>query len=360
VAVAERPRSGTATATWYVVKGSNDTYWRVEVPAKAIGAEVCFVPYATGQEQFEQPGIGRDRAFRWYETDEGAAYPDHQGAAVFTRPDQLRAPHALQMKADGARIVAEVDDNYLAPTGQNPQMKAGWKTGRERTAHLRTLACFDALIVTTDTLAGYYRRGLKEIKAKTDIRVCSNHVDADDWPEPQERPQHLRVGWMGSPSHEWDIELMWPALSWSERQRHEIVIVGHDPKWYRHLTYRYVPWVDPLVFDRRKAAWPIDIGLAPLVRNQFNLGKSDVKFLEYTMAGAATVASNIEVYSRAIRHGETGLLAGSWQEMLDCVRTLSKDRKLRDELAANAAQYVREERVIEKHADEWREAITGC
>lgn len=350
----------TEATSWYVVKGSNDTYWRVEVPAKAINAQVCFVPYATGKDEFEQPGIGPDRSFRWVETEEGASYPDHRGAAVFTRPDQLRAPHALAMKAAGHRIVCEVDDNYLAPTGQNPQMKAGWKTGRERNAHLRTLACFDGLIVTTDRLGRFYRDGLREIGASVPIHVCGNHVDPDDWPDPPPDSERLRVGWMGSPSHEWDIELMWPALSWAEHNGHEVVIVGHNPGWYQHLTYRFVPWQDPLTFTRRDASWPIDIAIAPLVRNQFNLGKSDVKILEYGMSGAAVVASNIEVYSQTIRHGETGLLAGSWREMVDSVAQLANDKRMRDELAANLQQYIREERLIEHHAHEWREAVHGA
>jgi glycosyltransferase involved in cell wall biosynthesis len=337
----------------------SDTYWRVEVPAKAVGAHVCFVPYATGREEFEQPGIATSRAFRWVVTEDGAEYPDHHGTAVFTRPDQLRAPHALAMKEQGCRIVAEVDDNYLAPTGQNPQIKAGWSTGRERETHLRTLACFDALIVTTETLARSYRKGLREIKSRVPIHVCGNHVDPEDWPDPPPVSSRLRVGWMGSPSHEWDIELLYPSLKWAEMEGHEAVIVGHDPCWDNHLSYRFVPWVDPLTFTRKDASWPIDIALAPLVRNQFNLGKSDVKVLEYGMSGAAVVASNIEVYNQSIRHGETGLLAGSWREMVDCVRLLARDKRLREELAANLQQHIREERLIEHHAAEWREAIFG-
>ena len=112
----------TAPASWYVVKGSNDTYWRVEVPAKAIGAQVFQIPIETGKEEISQPGL-RDRTFRWVATEEGADYPDHEGTAVFTRPDEARATHALAMKDQGHRIVAEVDDNYFAPTKQNLSMR---------------------------------------------------------------------------------------------------------------------------------------------------------------------------------------------------------------------------------------------
>ena len=84
-----------------------------------------------------------------------------------------------------------------------------------------------------------------------------------------------------------------------------------------------------------------------------------MKFLEYTMSGAVTIASNIEVYNRSVIHGETGLLANSPQEFADRLYDLIKSPALRRRLLANAEQYVREERTIDKHAHEWREAIAA-
>jgi hypothetical protein len=61
----------------------------------------------------------------------------------------------------------------------------------------------------------------------------------------------------------------------------------------------------------------------------------------------------------SIRHGETGLLASSMEDMWRHVQTLATDHRLRAELVANAQQYVREERLIGQHTDEWRAAIHG-
>jgi glycosyltransferase involved in cell wall biosynthesis len=319
--------------------------------------------------ELSEPGIA-GRSFRWYLTDEGAVYPDHEGAAVFTRPDQARAVHALAMKAGGARIVAEVDDNYLADPSQNVGMRMHYDKDSGE-LFTNALACFDALVTSTDYLRDRYRKALRPMAAKLDYHVVGNHVDPADWPEPVPSTGKLRVGWMGSDSHFRDIKLAYPALQWAAEAGHEVVLIGYDPRWHPQCAvagisglrrgelfgfpYLSIPWVDPQHFKR--AAYPLDVALAPLERTDFNLGKSDVKFLEYTMSGAATVASNVEVYSRSIRHGETGLLAGSREELLRCVQRLCADRGLRDRLAKNAAQYVREERCIDQHADEWREAV---
>lgn len=365
------------TASWYVVKGNNDLYWRVEVPAKAVGAKVCRIPSDdSGKAQLSNPGIGRHREFRWYLTDEGAAYPDHEGpTAVFTRPDGPRLLHAAAMNAQGIRIVAECDDNYLAPKEQNIGMALRYDE-RSRELHLKAMAGFDVLVFCTEYLRDTYRGALRrELGAKgQELHVVGNHVDPDDWPERLPTSDgRLRVGWMGSDSHLWDLELVYPALKWAADEGCEVVFIGYDPQWRPQapirseaarrgatfgFQYTHIPWVDPATFERPRVAWPLDIGLAPLKRNAFNLAKSDVKFLEMAMSGAATVASNV-VYSGSVRHGETGLLAETPEHFKRCVQELVRQPRLRERLASASAQYVREERTIDKYADDWREAVIG-
>lgn len=365
-------------ATWYSVRGSNDQYWRVDVPAKAVGAVTVKIPYETGRQQLENPGLGRE--FCWYLTEEGAEYPDHEGTAVFTRPDKPRAVHAQAMRAQGVLTVAEVDDNYLSDRSLSLAMRYLHDTD-DRRRHLEALGCFDRIVVTTPWLRDTYHRELKKVRARGarfEFHVCGNHVDPADWPVRIPRVDRLRVGWMGSPSHVWDVKLAYPALKWAADQGHQVVIVGYDPGWWpqtalkrqggrlvpdpRHdnpfgFPYTHVPWVDPRDFDRSLAAYPLDVALAPLRRDEHTLGKSDVKYLEYSMSGAATVASSGTVYHE-ILHGETGLLAGSPREMLRWTQELCRNDRLRDDLASNAAQYIRENRLISQHTHEWTEAVT--
>lgn len=364
-----------APATFYTVRGSNDVYWRVQVPAKAVGANVCFIPHKDGRKEIGEPGLSPSRSFRWFETAEGANYPDHQGNAVFTRPDQGRAAHALMMKTHGARTVAETDDNYFAPRQQNIAMRLRYQSDSAR-LYRDALACFDALVTTTETLRDQcWEQFEPKQRRNMEFHVCGNHIDPDHWPEPLPPLEsgRLRIGWMGSDSHFRDVKLIYGALKWAADMGHEVYIIGFDPKWHPQCAvsgisglkrgdqfgFRYtaIPWVDPQEFERPRVAWPLDIAFAPLERTRFNLGKSDVKVLEYGMSGAVTIASNIEVYSRTIRHGETGLLAGSPQEFGDALAALCANSRLREELAQAMQQYIREERLITQHAHEWRDAL---
>jgi glycosyltransferase involved in cell wall biosynthesis len=355
----------TCPASWYVVAGNNDLYWRVQVPADELGAHVVRIPEKTGKRILTTPNL--DSEFRWIleATEDGTAfYPDHEGAAVFSRPDEVRATHAAAMKVShGARTVAEVDDNYLVSnTKFNPHLHQMW--GRsDREQHLRAFASFDAIVCCTPYLRDVYWQALREAGASRrnlEFHVVGNHARLEDWPERNHGDGRLRVGWMGSFSHLNDLAShVFRTMKWAMNQGHEVVFVGHDPDWRKHgLEYTHVPWVSSLDYDRRQGL-PFDVGLIPLARNEFNLGKSDVKFIEYTMSGVATVASNIEVYNQTIVHGETGLLAGGQHDFLHFTRLLCEDASLRNELVANAQQYVRDNRLIGQHAHEWADAITG-
>lgn len=363
---AERP---SVPATFYAVAGANDTYYRVRMPAKAVGANTCLIPVETGKQQLDRPGLRRE--FRWLETEDGALYPDHEGAAIFTRPDQARAVHALEMRRQGVRVIAEVDDNYFAPYNQNYFLRALWDE-EARKRHRGAMQAFDAVIVTTPYLRDVYRKQLREVGARPEFFVCDNQVDPDDWPE-RVTPRadgRLRVGWMGGDSHSKDVRLAFPALQWAARAGHEVVIIGYDPHWRPEqmdesrwkgegFEYTHIPWKDPRVFDRKDARWPLDIAVAPLRRDQFGMGKSDVKVLEYGLVGAAVVASAGVVYDDAVRHGETGLLATSQSSFLYEVQRLCVDDSLRERVAANLQEYIRAERLIGQHRGDWEAAIAG-
>jgi glycosyltransferase involved in cell wall biosynthesis len=366
----------TVPATWYVVTGHSDYYWRVNAPAKAIGGRVNGIPEEGGFYALTQPNT--DSAFPWTQADDGGTeYPAHEGVAVWTRPDGPRGIHAMSMQQQGIRTVAEVDDNYLGNPRLNLFMRANRWGPKERVQHMKAVACMDALIVTTPLLRDIYWKALKKEFGRRllpDFHVCGNHLYLEDWPERVERDGPLRVGWMGSPAHVWDVELMWAAMMHAHNQGCETIVAGYNPadpdgfpiesrralhvaKQWRKTGIRALPWQK--LDGTERLALPFDIGLCPLLHNAFTMGKSDIKAVEYTIAGAAVIASATPVYTRDWVHGETAMLASSPQHMLELVDELIRKPSLRERLVKNAQQYVREERDLAKHASEWREAVVG-
>ena len=102
-----------------------------------------------------------------------------------------------------------------------------------------------------------------------------------------------------------------------------------------------------------------DIVLIPLQPTRFNQHKSDLKFLESAAHGVASLASPT-VYSRVIRHGETGLIYESAEEFASQLTRLIDDVPFRRRLAENAYRYVAENRLLARHyreRDAWYRAM---
>ncbi|HEX7071470.1 MAG TPA: hypothetical protein VF190_11720, partial [Rhodothermales bacterium] len=229
-------------------------------------------------------------------------------------------------------------------------------------------------IVSTEHLRDVYWRVLGEMFGKRhlpEIFVCRNLVDERFLPSNTVSPRDdgkLRVGYMGSDSHLWDVDLIYPALAEAFVNGHEIVFIGIDPAninpIYRRnkskvnwgaIDYTHIPWTNTF----RGTALPLDIGFAPLVVDEHTLCKSDIKALEYALSGAACVAHNCLVYNRTLKGEEHVLFAGSPLEYVHQMRRLIKDAELRNALVRNTNEYIREERMLLDHKKEWEEAVFG-
>jgi len=394
--------------------GGGDTYWRCEAPAAAVGGKLLGVPLDDAKRAFDGPND--DTPFPWSVDlllPEGetltattraewdrlaeqrtrytaitARFPEVEGTVVWTRPDVNRAVHAWHMREQGTRTVGETDDNYFARSEQNLFLRENRVTLEQKVMHAKAMAMMAANVFSTEQLRDQYVKFMREHlgkRALPEAYVCRNHVPRGDWPERLEADGPLRVGFMGSPSHVWDVNLMYGAISAAHSAGSETVMIGYNPanpdptvpdfedgaeeSWRseKSLAYkrawakvisRHERWVDPSAYHRHPL--PLDIGLAPLKVDAFTLGKSDVKLIEYTISGAVSVCQNSPVYNKAgWEHEVNCLMAGSPQEFGEQTLRLIRDPRLRYELVTAAQEYVANERNEDALALEWGYALSG-
>lgn len=202
--------------------------------------------------------------------------------------------------------------------------------GDERRRHIEWI-CRQAAWVTAgnETLADFARQFTDR------VTVLPTVVDVDRYaPHPhehQDRP--VRVGWIGS---ELSIqETLFPHVAMlaqlQQRLDFEFVIIsGPGPAPPEcGLRWDFVPWSPEVEVD---LARHLDIGLMPLVDNEFQRGKCGLKLLQYMAAAVPAVATPIGVNRQIIRHGQTGLLAESQQEWSEALEALIGDAALRRRL----------------------------
>jgi hypothetical protein len=94
----------------------------------------------------------------------------------------------------------------------------------------------------------------------------------------------------------------------------------------------------------------LDVGLAPLVEGRFNSYKSCIKFYEYALAGAATIASRVLPYSLecpTVVRNTTAAWADVLTEAADSDQTLA---------AKQQHEWVMEYRNMERNVELWEAA----
>jgi hypothetical protein len=186
-------------------------------------------------------------------------------------------------------VYVDVDDNYAEADGFDNYNEV------KAEAHRELVREADGVICASANLADYYA-DLNE-----NVHFIPNSVDLKEWEFRRTESRYLRVGWSAGTTHHHDAPLVEPAMRWaSETEGCQAVVVGVDPGW--DFEYMHYPWL-PL-----EAYWRLldtfTIGLAPLLQDsKLNFYRSDLKWLDYSMAGALTVASDKPAYNP---HGEGG------------------------------------------------------
>lgn len=170
-----------------------------------------------------------------------------------------------------------------------------------------------------------------------------------------------RIGYSGTQSHRGQdfntIKQYWYRLIDKFNDSSWFVYIGdkffydeHDVyvKGKKNLRHKNV-WIPPSQYDLYMFHLRnLDIGIAPLSLNTFNMSKSDIKAVELASWGIPCVLPNYITYTRNFKHGETCLTYNNGREFLECMNTMITDPKLRYELGQNAQRYVQENR-LEKY-----------
>jgi len=255
----------------------------------------------------------------------------------------LHSPQSLalfrEMKLKHRKVfLTEIDDYFLSLPAKN-QASPYWKPGSDMVGYvIDQFRESDGLIVSTPYLAELYR------KFNTNIRVVENVIDLSLWRPHHNHGDEVKIGWVGGGTHEDDLEIVKDVVFelLEEHKNLSFHFLHGVPRFFRDiprikadLSFRsidkYPRWVMKAGFD---------IGIAPLEDNNFNRGKSNLRWLEYSAMGIPTVASPLPHFVESIKEGETGLIARSHDEWKYNLKKLIEDKELRHSIGLNARKQV--------------------
>lgn len=290
-------------------------------------------------------------------------------AIVFQRCETrhaLAAFFAMKDQFPTKPILSEIDDDIFDVAPYNPAA-ATLSPG----SHLTQIAidqfkASDGIIVSTPYLKDVYS------EFNENIYVVPNSIDCQKWDNaPKKKKSGIRIGWVGSGSHSKDLELLdkvFPAIL--ERNKDaQFVICSYFqddlsalPEFLLNRKGVKIvnKWSPILKYPAHVAAQDFDIGLAPLVDNKFNRGKSNLRWLEYSALGIPCVASNVGHFAETVKDGVDGFLARDGAEITRKIQVLIDDSKLRKKMGRAAHARIAKDFNVDKNLDIYIDAIEDC
>lgn len=236
----------------------------------------------------------------------------------------------------GKPVVMEIDDNILSTPEYNPASECYGPGSELRKIAIRQMREADAMIVSTPYLKEIYS------EFNEHIYVVPNSIDFSIWGKLQHGSSKgkIVIGWAGGATHTDDLEIIEPVVDEISKKHKNIefrFVHGITPKLKGNKSVVHkVKFAPSLDYPKYLAQQGFDIGLAPLVDNAFNRGKSNLRWLEYGALGVPCVASNVGHFAETIDNGADGFLCDTRKDFVDALELLITDASRRRDIGKAA------------------------
>ena len=249
--------------------------------------------------------------------------------------------HHIGVLEEGEKKVLWKDGENGFSLAKNRQTLSSWR---------KILEMADVVQCSTPAVEAAVRREVTPART----RVFPNLVRFDHYPQVklQQESDKIKILWQGGIAHYEDWFPLREAITRITRKYDQVhwIIWGAQYPWVIQdipaHRYTFHDWCKYQEYKLRLVMMDHDISLAPLTSNVFNDCRSAIKWYEASVMAkpAATLAQNTGPYKAEIADGETGLLFNNPDEFEEKLSRLIEDVQYRRTLAANAKDWVSENR----------------
>lgn len=209
------------------------------------------------------------------------------------------------------------------------------------------------IITTTEYLKKHYQEWNKN------VHVIPNCIDLKIWDQYKIHTNgNIRIGWIGGSNHDGDLKLIKDVLFeiLDNYPKVEVMMTSVPPPDWKHERFiANSKWVPIDEYPKFVKELSYEIGIAPLKDNEFNRGKSNLRYQEYSACKIPTIASNVEPFRKDFK----GILAGSDDEWFEGLSKLIEDVDFRLKLGWNAYYDIQEKFNLESISRKYAEILGG-
>ncbi len=250
-----------------------------------------------------------------------------------------------KLKSAGYLYVAEIDDNPII-----------WGEDYEKNGYINFRGVH-AVQTSTEYLADYLRQ------FNPNVKVFANHLKKisplRDFKNQQESPVRIFFGAVNRDNEFIEILPILNQLAQKYGDKVQFKIIAKTKLFNALETKNKILIGDPQYYDGQFVDYEkylqtlreSDIALLPLLDNEFNRSKSDLKFIECGACGAAVLASSV-VYPKTVKDDVNGLIFNDKKEFAQKLQLLIENPEKRYNLATSAYDYVKNNRLLSQHYEE--------
>lgn len=229
-------------------------------------------------------------------------------------------------------MVYDIDDLVFLnpPSRANPLVKYL----RSPKNHLHLMKSADHVITCTPYLDQFVR---KYNQRTTDI---SSTINTELYQPKRDYgvKDKFVIGWSGSHSTSKYLHLLDDVFrKLAKKHSFKLLVMGDDTFTLDGVEVEALPWKEEYEVEVISC---FDAGVYPLPDEEWVLGKSGLKALQYMATGVPTVATGIGTIFRIITNGENGFLVNSPSEWEEALSKLITDQELRKKIGTKAVETV--------------------
>ncbi len=281
---------------------------------------------------------------------------DHEGVSHI-----LAARDMASQFISPTKVVVDLDDDPFNIHPHNYAYQYHYPGSPKNEALKFLIKSADHVVVSTKPLKDAI------LPYNKNITVIPNCIDPDIWNVPIKRndSDKIRLGWILSANHEQDIPAILPALKKILKKYPHVEFwhIGYDSEEFDSLPENQHKVIHGTKgyeeYPAFVAGLGLDISIAPIIDDKFNVSKSNIKWMEASMCEVPTVASNVYPYQHSIRHGKDGFLAETTEDWVKHLSQLIESKELRTEMGRKAKESVLKRFNINDHLISYNNFFTN-